>query len=552
MHSPLGSRARSGRADGAITHRPRRPARLTAATVAVCVVLASLGALAGYWLATRGEEEVQTAEAVVLLRPLEGNAFNPEGAGSELVNMETEAQLVQSTLVTGLAAERLGTPAQAEEIRDGVTATVPPNTQLVQITATGEDDAEAVARAEALAETFLAYRGERAESDVFDRSARLREEIRSLEEQRREVVRRLGQTRPDTARALVREQRISELTTQLGEFRVQLAELEAASSDPGQVVTEAEPVAASPLSAPVVLPVAGAVVGLAIALLLVGGRRRLDERVHGVADLQDLGVPVLGRLPGAGAARGPAVAGIRAAVLAAEPTRPLVVGVAIGATHPPEAGPTATADLAGELGVALGRAGLVVAVLDLAAGPGTVAELGGTSVDESEGGLLALSRLLGAERGVADTLARRRASGLPLAVVNDLDADHLADVASSPELRDLLDSLRGVADVVLVDLGCLTEPSAQSLVAAVDSVVLTVREGGSTFGELETALQQTPTWGGRVAGLVAVADGESTPRSGLLGRRSDGDDEPGPDASAGRGGGAQAASVSRFAPEGPR
>lgn len=553
MHTDLGYDSRSGRA---LTHRPRRAGRVTAAAVALCVALASLGGLAGYWWSTQGGDEVRTAEAVVLLRPLEGNPFNPEGAGTELVNMETEAQLVRSTVVTGLAADELGQPDNADAIRGGVTSTVPANTQLVRVTASALDEQEAVDRAQVLAETFLAYRQERSETYVAERSAQLREEIKALEKRRRQVVQRLGDAGPERPITVVREQRIDEITTQLGEFRVQRTELEAATADPGQVVTDAAAAKPGLLSSAAIFPVLGALAGLAIALVLLGGRRRLDERVHGPDDLVHTGVPVLGRLPGSAEHRPGAIGGVRAAVLAAEPTRPLVLGVAVGSAGGVEEGLATTSDLTGELGLSLRRAGMGVAVLDLASRP-DADEGGAGPVSLDTDPLLPLSALLDLEQDLVDVLARRRASGLPLAVVNDLGREELADRASSPEMDELLAALRGVADAVVADIGSLDEASAQSLVGAVDAVVLTVREGSATFGELESSLQRAPMWGGRIAGLVCVAEvderGGRRRRGSSRGRGSRRvDAERDTTAPSAQGSGSSGTRVSTLVAEGPR
>lgn len=481
--------------------RPRRGRRLTAAAVLLCLGLTTVGGLLGLVWSTQRGGEVRTAEVVVLLRPLEGNAFNPSTTGTDLLNMETEAQLVSSSVVASLAADRLGAPEQAGELRDGLDVAVPPNTQLVAITTEGSNAQEAVDRAEALAETFLAFRGDRAESDIFDRSARLREEIRTREALRRQIVSDLGEVEEDSAQGVIRRQRISELTTQLGEFRLQLAEFEAASQDPGQVVTTAAAAGRGPLGQPWVLPLLGGLLGLGAALLLLGGRRRLDERVHGPEDLADGGVPVLGRLPWQADQRPRAIGEVRAAILAVEPARPFVLGVAAVSAPDQDQAVTTTSDLAAELSLSLRRSGMVVAVLDLATSPGQA-----RSVDDAqtghEGAQLALSVLLDAVQDVPGVLARRRAAGLPLAVVNDLGDGGLSDRASSPEMGSVLDAMRRVADAVVVDIGSLDETSGQSLVGAVDGVVLTLAEGTSTFRELETSLERLPRWGGRLSGLV--------------------------------------------------
>ncbi len=516
-----GSPGRSAGNGGALPRRPQRRRRFAAAGLLLCLLLASVGAAAGLWWAAERGDQQATAQAVVLVRPLEGNAFNPSSTGTDLVNMETESQLVESSVVTGLAAKRLGDTTGAE-LREGLSVTVPPNTQLVEVAAQGADAQEAVDRAQVLSKTFLAFRSDRAESDLFDRRARLQEQIRGREQQRREIVVKLGRAAQGSNAAVVRQQQITDLTTQLGELRVQLAELDASSTDPGQVVTTAEAMSPSLLGRAWVLAALGALIGLALGLILLGGRRRLDEHVHGPEDLAHVGVPVLGRLPGPADERPRAVGGMRAALLAAHPDRPLVIGVAAGASADTDGCLEATAELTGELGLALRRSGMVVAVLDLASRGSSPTGVGGGP----DSPLLALSTLLEAQQDVSEVLARRRASGRALAIVNDLGDDAMADRAASPEMASLLAALRQVADAVVVDMGSLEDTGAQSLADAVDAVVLTVREGSSTFGELEGAIERLPLWGGRLAGMVCVAGGAA--------RRGAATSTAAPDATAGR------------------
>ena len=65
------------------------------------------------------------ATAVILLNPTEGNPFAPDStAGVNLVDLETEAQLVLSDEVAGLVADRRdgGTAASRADRREGRSA----------------------------------------------------------------------------------------------------------------------------------------------------------------------------------------------------------------------------------------------------------------------------------------------------------------------------------------------------------------------------------------------------------------------------------------------
>ncbi len=48
------------------------------------------------------------ATATVLVSPLEGNPYSPDGRGDDLVNLQTEAQLVTTDRVSKIAGQKLG------------------------------------------------------------------------------------------------------------------------------------------------------------------------------------------------------------------------------------------------------------------------------------------------------------------------------------------------------------------------------------------------------------------------------------------------------------
>ena len=70
--------------------------------------------------------EDHTAQASILVSPLDGNPFYPSGRGDDLINLETEAQLVQSDSVANAVAERIGDPGTASDLLSGLDVTSRP------------------------------------------------------------------------------------------------------------------------------------------------------------------------------------------------------------------------------------------------------------------------------------------------------------------------------------------------------------------------------------------------------------------------------------------
>src|SRR3954469_16198519 len=88
---------------------PRRAALVAALrrSAALIVVLTLLGAGLGL-AAGLLRSQSHTARASVLVSPLVGNPYYPGGQGEELINLETEAQLVASNEVARDVADNLG------------------------------------------------------------------------------------------------------------------------------------------------------------------------------------------------------------------------------------------------------------------------------------------------------------------------------------------------------------------------------------------------------------------------------------------------------------
>ena len=75
--------------------------------------------------------EDHTAQASILVSPLDGNPYYPSGRGDDLINLETEAQLMKSDPVANAVAERIGDPGSTADMLSGLSVSVPANTQIL-------------------------------------------------------------------------------------------------------------------------------------------------------------------------------------------------------------------------------------------------------------------------------------------------------------------------------------------------------------------------------------------------------------------------------------
>lgn len=467
---------------GSSDQRPwRRPPTARRIAVAGLVAALLMAGLAASWSARRQGEH--TATAVVMLHPLAGNAYSPGGRGDELVNLETEAEVLRSEAVAGAVSKKLGGGAP-DELLAAITVSVPPNTQLLQIIAHGPDDATAIARASAFASVYLAFRRARTESAVFDQVSRLEDLVDARATDRAQAIRDLARTGATSAERPILQHQVDELTVQISSLREQLVTAEAEPLDAGQVVSPGRVQDQGVLSRPLVTGgLAGSAVLLGIALLLLTRAQRLHLGTIGsLDDLADLAP--LGSAPVPVPADSELVARVRSAVLAARTSRPRVVLLTRAddgraALHRP-------------LVTALTNARYHVVAVDLGR-PSHVA---------------ALRQLVLEDAAVDDVLAERRPFLSTLRPTGTTAASPtLADLASSAGMTRSLHELAKRADVVVVTGGGLGTAAGRALLATAAGVVIEVCRGATTHEQVDAARLEADRVDCEVLGLVLVRPG---------------------------------------------
>lgn len=477
--------------------------RLSSAVLLV-VALALLGGVAG---AAFGflQGSSSTAQSAVLLAPLEGNAFSPVGRGDDLINMQTEAQLVTSDVVARAVAEELGLDAVPQELTSKLEVTSPVNTQILRIRYTASNEDDAVARAQAFADSFLEFRRSRAQTLIDDRTESLDEQIEEQSDQLNDLVRQRAQATSDTVRAVLDEE-IDVTTAQLSQLRTQRAAYRSTSTDPGQVVTPARAQAGGP-PAVLLYGLAGALFGGLVGLVIALFRTRTPTRPLLPVDLEPMGLPLLGRISRPQASRVRAAVGdearmveavdrdykeIRSALTARIRERPATLLMA-GSSEIMEA-PLSPLGL----GHALALSHLETILVDASGKPGGISvEL---DVARRSGLCEVLMGQTEAQRALVPVADRLRV--LPLG----RDLTHFDDLASSPRMDGVLALLRSQADVVLVVTGPLTSVTNRFQVTHVDAVVLEAVEGQVQVRDVAELLEDEAV-GRAVVGLVFVARG---------------------------------------------
>jgi polysaccharide biosynthesis transport protein len=425
---------------------PKRRVRAVLATFAIVALLTAAGAA---WGDRRAQ--VHEASALILLNPLVGSPFSPENTRDSLVNLETEAQLVRSDAVARMVASDTTSDASVSELLRDLSVEVPPNTQLLKLTYRARADATAVQRAQAFARAYLRYREERSRAELADRNAQIQEQIRERTERRGKATIELGKVPPQGSAAVLLQQELIEITSQIGQLRTQSAALQTESSDPGQMVTPAAPQGAPPLGWTVLGSLAGLTVGAGLSVALGATRRHRHPTLGDDVALQHLlterGVPFLGSSD--------AVDEVRGNLLAApfaQPATLLVAGL-------------------GQVDGALDRGRALADSLVRAERRALVVDLSTDGAD--------LPREFAQEDTVLD------------------------DLIASPRMGLLLLQLQKRADVVLLLVGPAHGVRARVLASRADRILLEC-DSEVTPTQLTTALQDAERSGTPIAGVVRV------------------------------------------------
>jgi polysaccharide biosynthesis transport protein len=466
------------------------------------LLLALIGAGVGGWVGLHRPHE---ASATVLVNPLVGNPFSPTGTGEDLLNLESEAQLVASDRVARAVADDLGSTGDPRDLLGGLTVTVPSNTQTLEVTFSASSAKRAVQRAQAFAENYLVVRSDRAQALVDRQSRLLRTQIGDAQRESERLT-DSRETIDDPAALASVDAQIQTTLDRQQQLQQSLQELTQSVGSPGDVVNSA--VATKPFGPLPAVAVFGGlglvaflVLGLALALL----RTRSGSRVRHPDDVDAYGLPVLGTVARKSAARsrvmllngepttpdsstagGQVMSTVRTAVLTHR-QRALPITVLLGTAS---VGTSASAVSAAGLARSLAQSNLRVVLVDL--GDGSVA--GAPNLPSGDGS--ERPGLLEVLQGTADVddAVRKLGNGIEL-VTAGTDPSAVRHLLVNPRMESVLTALESRSDLVLVAAASLHDPAVQSLFGRVDTVLIEVNEGDTRLRDVA-----------RLAGLDGLAE----------------------------------------------
>ncbi|MGO9161585.1 MAG: Wzz/FepE/Etk N-terminal domain-containing protein [Streptosporangiaceae bacterium] len=263
------------------------------------LVLTIAGALAGVGYA-KAAPKTYTANALVQVAPLPNNANQVGGRTAGNVNMDNEAQALQSGAVASLAARQLHSPLTPQQLVKTVTATVPPNSTFLQVGCSASSAAGAARCANAFASAYLLHRRTSAASvlqaTLTSVQARIAYQQGAIQRLKVALKHLHGpaQRLPVQLRLSSASLSIKALQATVASAQPLLQSLSHNNAAAGSIVTTATPPTSPSSPRLLLLGPSGLLIGLLIGLVLAFWLDRRDKRVHSVRDVERyLDVPVL-------------------------------------------------------------------------------------------------------------------------------------------------------------------------------------------------------------------------------------------------------------------
>ncbi|GGO70237.1 hypothetical protein [Nonomuraea cavernae] len=432
--------------------------------IAVTLLGALAGAAAGYVL-----PQTHVSSATVLIIPLTGNPYSPEGRGDDLINLASETQLVTADVVVARVATQLAAPDHAT-LRRNVSVQVPTNTQTLEISFAAGDPEEARKGAAAFATTYLAFRRERSEVILDDKLAELAEQAKKVDTSLQKATSELASRSLTSARRNYLSHRITQLSNQMAVLDEQSNDLASTPVSPGQVISSASTSSESLTSVIGLYGAGGLLAGLVLGLLAAMARERATDRLRDAAAVGAMGVPVLAVFDGpphpaalldAATITGQANRGLRTAVIT-RMSRPRSAILVAGVSTRDE-----SARVAAQLGVGLANTGGRTILIDAnhSAVPSASALFGMT---EAKG----LREVLDRAGEPKDMLAPYddQLSVLP----QGTDLARAGDRLPGRLLMKTVGRLRQQADFLLLNGPALSDPDGRAVCMVADYAVIVV------------------------------------------------------------------------------
>lgn len=470
------------------------------------VVFAIIGAVggAGYYQLSH-KVYIATASVYVTATSATVNQV-AGGRTSGAVNLDTEAQVVQSATVAQAAARLMHSTDSLPQLINRVSVTVPANSQVLLISCEAGSADDSATCAQSFARAYLTYTATSTTATANSQISTLQSKISALESASAKLSVAVGSLPTNSPQRATAQQQLSSNQSQLNSLNSQVAQLQAELANPsgGSIISSATP-PSSPSSPKklLVLP-SGLLVGLLIGLVLAFIWNRRDRRIRTPRDLSKINVPVLMALPVKRASIELAIAPPRSQLgrdftgLARVLTGTLGAGSHIILVTGADRGRGASlvaANLAAALSRSQADVTLVCADLDDSAIPAMVGLPPGPGLTD----LLAEGSMPGDAGNRVTIVPRLRVIGpgsAELAETEDLQQD---------AVERLLSGLRSKARWIVVEAPSITASvDAYTLAQAADTAVLVVEVPRTTSDQVLASVEHLARMGANVLGAAVL------------------------------------------------
>ncbi len=439
-----------------------------------------------------------TSDAVVLLSPAPGNPLTAETASSSSLQMtvalETERQLALTPAVFELVSKELGRPVPDSGER--IQVSVPSNTQMLQVSFTSTTPERAREGSQALADSYLKYRAERAEAVQQARIDGLKEQIANADGDLRRAVTEAGSS-------AYASQEVSLFVDRLAGFNNSLSAAELVSTHPGYVTSAPTlPDRANGLPGWLLLLAAaalGLLTGVGLALLREWRRDLIRDADVGT----ELGVPEFATIHSHGHGELATDAGpevhesyrqLRTAVIANAP-RPYTLAVTVVEGESARESSALSAEVAANLAVVMAEAKLTVLLITTNSLQHPVEELLGVEVAAG------LTDVVFRGASACDSLVPTH--GISVLTAGP-EVDGSSDLTATSSFRSIVDDLRQHFDYIIVAAADAGSSDGEAALLVADSVMLVFTPDTTTRTLLSVTLDRLQYLGVETLGAARV------------------------------------------------
>lgn len=243
--------------------------------IVACLVLGLLAAVVFLLAAS----STATASTVVNLTPISAKPFDTQRAPSQLVDQQTEEQLVTSADVSRTVSEALSGRRTPGQVRNGTTASLLAGSTIMRIKFQAPAARDAKAGADALAKAYLDYRSTQAADIRAAATDRLEARRQALRRDLETVNRTIANGKKGSSVVNFARSERQLILIELNSLFSSLNDVTGVDTNGGSVLSTAEShgVVATPRSGRIL--VTGGLVGLLLGLAAAFVRNALDRRL---------------------------------------------------------------------------------------------------------------------------------------------------------------------------------------------------------------------------------------------------------------------------------